>query len=151
MGTHSSPVDSANKYLRLSGGYRFYQFTALPCNMATVPLQFTKVAKEVKLMARAEGISIRQYIDGWQMRTNSKQQCQDITLWFGASCRSLGWITNCKRSVLFPTPVINLLLQFDLRVGLVFSIQRKLIERQLPCWKFSLISREAQVTLKAWF
>ena len=55
MGTHSSPVDSANKYLRLSGGYRFYQFTALPCNMATVPLQFTKVAKEVKLMARAEG------------------------------------------------------------------------------------------------
>ena len=81
MGTHSSPVDSANKYLRLSGGYRFYQFTALPCNMATVPLQFTKVAKEVKLMARAEGISIRQYIDGWLMRTNSKQQCQDITLW----------------------------------------------------------------------
>ena len=49
--------------------------------MATVPLQFTKVAKEVKLMARAEGISIRQYIDGWLMRTNSKQQCQDITLW----------------------------------------------------------------------
>ena len=36
--------------------------------MATVPLQFTKVAKEVKLMARAEGISIRQYIDGWLMR-----------------------------------------------------------------------------------
>ena len=28
-------------------------------------------------MARAEGISIRQYIDGW-LRTNSKQQCQDI-------------------------------------------------------------------------
>ena len=54
----------------------------------------------------------------------------------GASCRSLGWITNFKRSDLFPTPVINLLLQFDLRVGLVFSIQRKLIvflERQLPC------------------
>ena len=69
----------------------------------------------------------------------------------GASCRSLGWITNFKRSDLFPIPVINLLLQFDLRVGLVFSIQRKLIERRLPCWKFSLISREAQVTLKHGF
>ena len=32
-------------------------------------------------MVLAEGISIRQYIDGWLMTTNSKQQCQDITLW----------------------------------------------------------------------
>ena len=48
--------------------------------MATVPLQF-KVVKEVKLMARAEGISIRQYIEGWLMRMNSEQQSQDITLW----------------------------------------------------------------------
>ena len=144
MGTHSSPVDSA-------GGYRFYQFTALPCNMATVPLQFTKVAKVVKLMARAEGISIRQYIDGWPNENKLKAAMPRYHPLVGASCGSLGWITNFKRSDLFPTPVINLLLQFDLRVGLVFSIQRNLIERRLPCWKFSLISREAQVTLKAWF
>ena len=35
-------------------------------------------------MARAEGISIRQYIEyieGWLMTMNSKQQCQDITFW----------------------------------------------------------------------
>ena len=32
-------------------------------------------------MARAEGISIRQYIEGWLMTVNSKQQCQDITFW----------------------------------------------------------------------
>ena len=36
MGTHSSPVDSANKYLRFIGGYIFYQFTALPFSIATV-------------------------------------------------------------------------------------------------------------------
>ena len=58
---------------------------------------------------------------------------------------------NFKGSDLFLIPVINLLLQFDLRVGLVFSIQRKLIGRRLPCWKFSLISREDQVTLKHGF
>ena len=39
------------------------------------------VAKEVKLMALAEGISIRQYIDGWLMTTNSKQQGQGYTHW----------------------------------------------------------------------
>ena len=38
------------------------------------------VAKEVKLMALAEGISIRQYIDSWLMRM-SKQQCQESTHW----------------------------------------------------------------------
>ena len=42
-------------------------------------LEFTKVAKEVKVMALAEGISIRHYIDGSLMRTNSKQQCQEST------------------------------------------------------------------------
>ena len=62
--------------------------------MATVPLQFTKVAKEVKLVAGAEGISIRQYIDGWLMRTNLKQQCQENTYWLGHLVENLGWITN---------------------------------------------------------
>ena len=92
--------------------------------MATVPLQFTKVAKEVKLMARAEGISIRQYIEGWLMTMNSSSN---------AKISPSGWCIlskpgldhNFKRSSLFPTQVINLLLQFDLRVGLVFSIQRE--------------------------
>ena len=97
-------------------------------------------------MARAEGISIRQYTEGWLMTMNSKQQGQDITFWLVHLVEA--WVGS---QILFPTPVINLLLQFYLRVGLVFSIQRKLIERRLPCWKFSLISREAHVTLKAWF
>ena len=99
MGTHSSPVDSA-------GGYRFYQFTALPCNMATVPLQFTKVAKVVKLMARAEGISIRQYIDGWLMRTNLKN-------------RIVGLQFDLRVGLVFPTQ----------RKSIVFW------QGQLPCWK----------------
>ena len=86
MGTHSSPVDSA-------GGYRFYQFTALPCNMATVPLQFTKitkVAKEVKLMAFAEGISIRQYIGGWLMKTSSNSNARDTPI--GWCILSKAWV-----------------------------------------------------------
>ena len=44
-------------------------------------LEFTKVAKEAKLMVLAEGISIRHYIDGWLVRTNPKQQYQENTHW----------------------------------------------------------------------
>ena len=72
-------------------------------------LEFTKVAKEMKLMALTEGISIHQYIDGWLMRTNSKQQCQENTYWLGHLVESLGWITNFQKSDLFPTPVIEFL------------------------------------------
>ena len=87
---------SYQKYLRLIGGYRFYQFTALTCIMATVPPQFTKVAKEVKLMARAEGISIRQYIEGWLMRMNSKQQClvHLVEAWVGSQISRIRVISN---------------------------------------------------------
>ena len=52
------------------------------------------VAKGVKLMALSEGISIRQYIDGWLMRTNSKQQYQENTHWLVHLVESLGWISN---------------------------------------------------------
>ena len=37
-----------------------FQFTALPFGLATAPLEFTKVVKEVKLMAQARGIRIHQ-------------------------------------------------------------------------------------------
>ena len=73
-------LSHCNKYLHFIGGYRLYQFTALPFSIATVFREFTKVPKELKLMAFAEGISIHQYIDGWLM-TNSQQHCQGYTHW----------------------------------------------------------------------
>ena len=82
------------RYIRFIGGYRFYQFTALPFSIATVCLEFTKVAKVLKLMALAEGISIHQYIDGWLMTTNSKQQLPGIHPLGVHLVESLGWITN---------------------------------------------------------
>ena len=81
-------------------------------------------------MALAEGISIRQYIDGWLM-TNSKQQCTGLHL-----VESLGWITNFKKSDLFPTPLIEVMVTIrpqgrsslpNSKESIVF------LERQLPC------------------
>ena len=146
---HLLQYTQLTKYLRLIGGYRFYQFTALPY-MATVPLQFTKVAKEVKLMFLAEGISIRQYINRRLANKNElKTAMPRKHLLAGASCRKPGldhkflkirFISNSSNRICW--------LQFDLWVGLVLS-------KNLPgktvhhVESFSLIYREAHVTLKA--
>ena len=42
-----------------------YQFKALPFGLSTTPLEFTLVAKEVKLMALQKGIRIHQYLDDY--------------------------------------------------------------------------------------
>ena len=79
---HNSPIYPANKVSSLH-----WRLQILPVHCLTLQycysffLEFTKVAKDLKLMALAEGISICQYIDGWLMITNSKQQCQGYTHW----------------------------------------------------------------------
>ena len=52
------PLESSRtsrKYLRFHINKVNYQFTSLPFGLTTVPLEFTKVVKEVKLMAQAQG------------------------------------------------------------------------------------------------
>ena len=115
------------KYLCFNVGDRCYQFTALPFGIATAPLEFTMVAKEVKLMALAEGIRIHQYIDDWLMRAKTKQQCQENTHRLIHLVQSLGWIIKFEKSDLIPTQEIEFLgYKFDLRVGLVFPTQSKI-------------------------
>ena len=50
---------------------RSYQFKALPFGLSTAPMEFTVVAKEVKLMALQKGIRIHQYLDDWLVRATS--------------------------------------------------------------------------------
>ena len=135
------------KYLCFNVGNRSYQFTALPFGIATAPLEFTMVAKEVKLMALAEGIRIHQYIDDWLMRAKTKQQCQENTHRLIRLVQSLGWIINFEKSDLIPTQEIEFLgYKFDLR----FSNSK---ENRSPSRKdsfhvesYSNISKGAHVT-----
>ena len=55
----------SRKYLRFHLHGQTFQFRALPFGLATAPLEFTKVVKEVKLMAQSRGIRIHQYLDDW--------------------------------------------------------------------------------------
>ena len=74
------PIHSqSQKYLRFHIKGVTYQFTSLPFGLATAPLIFTSIIKEVELMALQSGIRIHQYLDDWQIRAPSEQQCMDQT------------------------------------------------------------------------
>ena len=52
---HIPIQDQSRKYLRLHVQGRTYQFKVLPFSLSTAPMEFTVVAKEVKLMVISQG------------------------------------------------------------------------------------------------
>ena len=73
-----------------------YQFKALLFGLSTAPLEFTGVAKEVKLMAIHKGIRIHQYLDDWLVRARSHQACLQHTQELVKLCQELGWLVNLE-------------------------------------------------------
>ena len=115
------PIHSqSRKYMRFHLQGRFYQFKAQPFGLSTAPMEFTVVAKEVKLMALQRGIRIHQYLDDWLVRTTSHQTCLQHTQTLVALGQELGWLVNKEKSELVPKQVFNFVgYQFDLKEGKV--------------------------------
>ena len=63
------------KYLRFHVQGQAYQFRALPFGIATAPLEFTRVVKEVKFIALSQGVRIHQYLDDWLVRSKDPESC----------------------------------------------------------------------------
>ena len=121
----------SRKYLRFFLGKKAYQFTALSFGLATAPLEFTKVVKEVKLMAQARGIRIHQYLDDWLVRAPDQGTCQLHTQTLLALCHELGWVVNMEKSELTPQQVFNFVgYRFDLLSGRVLPTQDRWIALQ---------------------
>ena len=72
---HIPIQEQSRKYLRFHVEGRTYWFKALPFDLSTAPLEFTMVAKQVKLMAIHKGIRIHQYLVNWLVRATSHQDC----------------------------------------------------------------------------
>ena len=99
---------------------RSYQFKALPFGLSTAPMEFTVVAKEVKLMALQKGIRIHQYLDDWLVRASTHHTCLQHTQTLVTLCQELGWLVNREKSELVPKQVFNFVgYQFDLKEGRV--------------------------------
>ena len=133
---HIPIQEQSRKYLRFHVQGQTYQFKALPFGLSTAPLEFTVIAKEVKLMASHRGIRIHQYLDDWLVRATSHQACLQHTQSLVKICHKLGWLVNLEKSELVPKQVFDFVgYQFDLRAGRVRltpdrwqSLQDKILE-----------------------
>ena len=117
---HIPIQEQSRKYLRFHVQGQTYQFKVLPFGLSTAPLEFTVIAKEVKLMAGHKGIRIHQYLDDWLVRAKSRSTCLQHTQTLVKMCQKLGWLVNAEKSELEPKQVFNFVgYQFDLRTGRV--------------------------------
>ena len=117
---HIPIQEQSRKYLRFHVQGRTYQFKALPFGLSTAPMEFTVLAKEVKLMAINKGIRIHQYLDDWLVRARSQETCLHHTQILVRMCQDLGWLVNLEKSELEPKQVFDFVgYQFDLRSGRV--------------------------------
>ena len=104
-----------------------YQFKALPFRLATTPLEFTRVAREAKLILQSREIRVHQYLDDWLLRANTRHQCQLQTKKLIHTLQQLGFTTNFEKYELRPTQKIDFLgYHFDLVQGKVFPTEKKL-------------------------
>ena len=87
---HIPIAQRSRKYLRFHLNKVNFQFTSLPFGLAMALLEFTKVVKEVKLMAQARGIRIHQYLDDWLLRAPCQATCLQHTRILLALCQELG-------------------------------------------------------------
>ena len=93
---------------------------ALPFGLSTAPMEFTVVAKEVKLVAFQKGIRIHQYLDDWLVRASTHHTCLQHTQTLVTLSQELGLLVNKEKSELVPKQVFNFVgYQFDLKEGKV--------------------------------
>ena len=136
----------SRKYLRFHVEGKTFQFKALPFGLSTAPLEFTVVAKEVKLMALRKSIRIHQYLDDWLVRATSHQTCLQHTQMLVSLCQDMGWVVNFEKSELEPKQVFDFVgYQFDLQEGKV----RPTIDRWLSL-KVKIRELLAQSTCPVW-
>ena len=93
----------SRKFLRFHHRGVAYQFTSLPFGLATAPLVFTSVVKEVKLMPLQWDIRLHQYLDDWLIRAPSEKDSFAHTKCLLAVVQDLGFLVSLKKSELHPT------------------------------------------------
>ena len=140
----------SHKYLRFAHKGVIYQFTSLPFGLATAPLVFTSLAKEVKLIALQKGISLHQYLDDWLIRAPSKEGCLEQTQKLLALINELGYVVNLKKSELIPSQRFDILgYHFLLDLALVKPTQDRWTKLQEMFHRLSLKSAISARTLRS--
>ena len=117
------PINSQSMRFHIQG--EPYQFKALLFGLSTAPMEFTVVAKEVKLLAMKQGITTHQYR---LVRARSHQTYLQHTQTLVAPCRELGLLVNKEKSELEPKQVFNF-------VGYQFNLKEGRVRPTPECWQ----------------
>ena len=123
----------SRKFLRLHHKETLYQFTSLPFGLATAPLVFTSLVKEVKLLALKQDICLHQYLDDWLIRASSQDEAQKHTVKLLSLIQNLGFIVNLRKSELNPQQ------RFDF-IGYHFLLDQGLVRPTNERWNKIQIS-----------
>ena len=136
----------SRKFLRFHHKETSYQFTSLPFGLATAPLVFTSLVKEVKLLALKQDIRLHQYLDDWLIRASSQDEAQKHTVKLLSLIQSLGFIVNLQKSELNPQQ------RFDF-IGYRFLLDQGLVRPTSDRWNkiqisFNRISKKSVISAR---
>ena len=136
----------SRKFLRFHHQGISYQFTSLPFGLATAPLVFTSLVKEVKLLALKQDIRLHQYLDDWLIRAPSQAESRIHTANLLSLIQSLGFIVNHQKSELVPQQRFNF-------IGYHFSLDQGLVKPTDDRWakiqsSFNRISKKSAINAR---
>ena len=91
------------KFLRFVWNDRVYQFRALPFGLSLAPWVFTKITRELAILARSRGIRLRMYLDDWLTLASSQSLALAHTEEVLGLTKTLGFLPNWEKSALDPS------------------------------------------------
>ena len=80
-----------------------YHFQALPFGLALAPWIFTRIVRELVLIAQARGIRLLVYLDDWLMLSGSRERCADQAKQLVALSTEMGFNIHPGKSDLSPS------------------------------------------------
>ncbi len=119
------------KYLRIVVNGQIYQYRALPFGLSTSPRVFTKMLEPVAVFLHSRGIHIHRYLDDLLIRSQSRDQCLEWTLFTLALLFRLGLGVNLEKSDLTPAQVFKYIgILFLTALGLMTPPEDRLLNIQ---------------------
>ena len=94
----------SQKFLRCHLNGVTCQSVSLPFGLSTAPMEFTFIAKEVRIIAQSRCIRLHQYLDDWLIRAITYQYCLQQTNTLVGLSQELDWMVNNRFSI-FGLPV----------------------------------------------
>ena len=96
-----------SKISEISNQKRDFPISGTPFGVATAPLEFTQIVKEVKLIAQARNLRIHQYLDDWLLRSPTKRTVSHRFPKHGKIGTRTGWLISFQKSELVPTKKLD--------------------------------------------